>query len=125
MDGIVATKGGRVIAREQGRGIGPALALFHAGKLVGAEVSDRIVGRAAAAVFVLGGAAQVRADVMSEGAARFLSAHGIPCGADLTVPQIINRKGTGPCPMEQAVEGLDDPQTMVAAVERTWERLNG
>ena len=61
-----------MIAREQGRGIGPALALFHAGKLAGAEVSDRIVGRAAAAVFVLSGAAQVRADVMSEGAARFL-----------------------------------------------------
>lgn len=114
----MAIRGGEVVAREQGRGIGPALGLFQAGKLGGADVADHIVGRAAAAIFVAAGVNAVHADVMSEGAAAYLSAHGIPNAADVVVATIINRRGTGPCPMETAVHDLDDPFEMVDAIER-------
>lgn len=125
MDGIIAIKDGVVVARDEGRGIGPALRLYAGGLLDGAEVADRIVGRAAAAVFVLGGVVRVRADVMSRGAAAFLAAHDIPASAGETVDVIVNRMGTGACPMETAVAGLDDPQEMVAAVMRKLEELKG
>lgn len=119
----MATRGGEVVARELGRGIGPALKLFREGVLKGAEVADHIVGRAAAAIFVLGGVVRVQADVMSQGAALFLDRHGVPHAAETRVSEIINRKGTGKCPMEAAVENLDDPEEMVAAVERTLAAL--
>lgn len=118
MEGIVATKDGKIVARERGRGISPALKLYRAGLLSGAAVADKIVGRAASAIFIAGGVVSVRADVMSVGAAQFLSAHGIPAEADVVTPQIINRRGTGPCPMEAAVEGMSDPREMVSAIER-------
>lgn len=124
MEGIVAKKGGLVVAHEKGRGIGPALRLYRAGILRGADVADRIVGRAAAALFVAGGVVSVHADVMSEGAAEFLSSYGIPNSADVITSEIINRTKTGICPMEAAVKDLDDPQQMIAAIERTWAKLS-
>jgi len=124
VEGIIAMKGGKVVARETGRGIGPALRLFRADRLRGADVADKIVGKAAAALFVLGGAVSVHADVMCESAAELLSAYGIPNSADAIVPAIINRKGTGLCPMEAAVLDLDDLQAMVAAIERTLAALS-
>lgn len=123
MDGISAFRGGVLVARETGRGIGPALSLFRTGALTGAEVADRIVGRAAAALFVAGGAVRVRADVMSAGAAAFLAAYGIAAEAELTVPEIVNRQGTGPCPMEEAVRDLEEPVRMIEAIETTLARL--
>lgn len=123
VEGIEASRDGKIVARERGRGIGPALLLFRKGLLAGSDVADHIVGRAAAAIFVAGGVAKIHADVMSEGAAKFLSEHGIPNSADVLTSEIVNRRGTGPCPMEAAVKGLDDPKEMVAAVERTLRRL--
>lgn len=125
MEGIVAKRGGEIVARETGRGIGPALRLYREGKLRGADVADRIVGRAAAALFVAGGAVSVHADVMSEGAAEFLSAYGVPNGAEVITREIINRAKTGICPMEAAVKELDDPLRMIEAIERTWKVLSG
>jgi len=124
VEGIIARKGGQIVARETGRGIGPAFRLFRADKLRGADVADRIVGKAAAALFVLGGAISVHADVMCESAAELLTAYGIPNSADAIVPAIINRKGTGLCPMEAAVKDLDDLRAMVAAIERTLVALS-
>lgn len=125
MEGIIAIRNGVVVARERGRGIGPALKLYREGALSGAEVRDRIVGRAAAALFVAGGAASVHADVMTDGASAFLLSYGIPAEGDVMTPAIINRKGTGPCPMEAAVEGLENPLEMVAAIERKLAEMEG
>ena len=125
MDGIVAIRNGEIVARERGRGIGPALKLYREGALSGADVRDRIVGRAAAALFVAGGAASVHADVMTDGAAAFLLSYGIPAEGDVMTPAIINRRGTGPCPMEAAVEGLENPLEMVAAIERKLAEMAG
>lgn len=73
--------------------------------------ADRVVGRAAAMLFVKAGVRAVFADVMSVGAERLLKAHGIETGCDTLADGILNRDKTGPCPMESAVrdtENIDD-----------------
>ena len=37
--------------------------------------------------------------------------------AEKTVPKILNRDLTDSCPMEQTVEGIDDPNEMVKALK--------
>ena len=84
---------------------------------------DRIIGRAAAAICVSGGAKAVYGLVVSDGAMEFLAAHSIPCRARERTPQIRNRDNTGMCPMEAACEGLDEPGAMVAAVREKLSAL--
>jgi len=122
MEGISATRDGKTVAREFGRGVGPALKLLDAGLLVGSEVCDHIVGRAAAAIFVVGGVVRVHADVMSEGAARLLAGHGVPASSDVVTDEIVNRQGTGSCPMEAAVAALSEPRQMVEAIRTKLAR---
>ena len=49
--------------------------------------------------------------MMSLDAKSFLESRGIVADAVTLVPRIANREGTGDCPMEVAVNGLDDPDT--------------
>ena len=70
--------------------------------------ADRVVGRAAAMLFVKAGVRAVFADVMSVGAERLLKAHGIETGCDTLADVILNFDKTGPCPMESAVCDTDD-----------------
>ncbi|HHT54114.1 MAG TPA: DUF1893 domain-containing protein [Clostridiales bacterium] len=91
-------------------GISPMMSFINSGlDLDGYSVADRIVGRAAALLFVLAGIREVYAGVMSAGAAAVLQAHGIPYYYDRRVEYIANRAGTGVCPMEAAVMDIDDP----------------
>ena len=106
------------------RGILPLVQILSGDtRLSESSAADRIVGKAAALLFCLIGVKQVYAPVMSRAAVEALSAHGILPSYDTTVETIVNRKGTGPCPMEQAVRGLDQPQAALAAVTQTLAEL--
>ena len=70
--------------------------------------ADRVVGRAAAMLFVKAGVRAVFADVMSVGAERLLKAHGLETGCDTLADGILNCDKTGPCPTESAVCDTDD-----------------
>jgi len=113
----VAAKDGVIVAQERGRGILPLLKLLSDGKLAHALVVDKVVGRAAAAICIAGKAKKVHAGMMSVEAASLLRAHGIEASADKTVPKILNRDLTDGCPMEQTVEGMDNPAAMVEALK--------
>lgn len=91
--------------------------------LQGAVVVDRIIGRAAAMVFADGGAAAIYGDVMSFGARDDLEDAGIVWNAGELVQRIINRQGTGMCPMEQTVLNIADPQEGLPALRQTVQRL--
>lgn len=78
------------------------------GSLTGAFVADKIVGKAAAMMLVRGGALEVYAGIISVPALEVFEKHKIPCVYGKLVPKIINREGTGDCPMEQAVLGISD-----------------
>ena len=115
---VVVARGGVILAVGEGRGLVPLLRLYDAGKLSGAIVMDKVVGRAAAAICAEGGAAKVYASLAGKGAAELLEGRGIPFAAEKTVETILDHEQTGSCPMEQAVSGLDDPKKMVEAIQK-------
>jgi hypothetical protein len=93
------------------RGIRPPLRWLREepAVLVGAQVADKVIGKAAALLFCHGGVRSVWAETMSEAAAKFLDTQGIPFACDTLVPAILNREGTGLCPMEQKAMAIEDP----------------
>lgn len=90
--------------------------------LAGFSAADRVVGRAAALLYAAAGVVCVHAVVASEPALEVLAVHGIEASADEVVGAILDRVRTGPCPMDAAVAGVDDPseatQLLRAAVNR-------
>ena len=119
---VVVARGGVIIAIEEGRGLDPLLRLFDAGKLSGAIVMDKVVGRAAAAICAEGGAAKVHTMLAGKGAAELLEKCGIPFSAEKTVEMILNHEQTDSCPMEKAVSRLEDPKTMIEAIRKAKKK---
>ena len=93
------------------------IAADEKGILRGADVEDSIVGKAAALLMICGGVKSVKAGVLSEGGTSALEEYGVPYAYDVLVPNIINRKGDGICPMEDVAKDCD-PTNIVAAIER-------
>ena len=85
--------------------------------LKGFSAADRIVGKAAALLFALAGVKYVYGEVMSKGAVKVLKEYGISYGYSTLADEIVNRRGDGKCPMEQAVENIDVPKQALAAIK--------
>lgn len=119
---VVTARDGVIIDRCEGRGIAPLMKLMDANRIGGTIVYDRIIGRAAAAICVVGKVRKVYASVMSDGAKALLEANGIPAFAETMTSQIINREKSGPCPMEKAVKDLDNPENMVKTLRKAIEK---
>ena len=106
------------------RGVAPLLALLERGEDVsGFAAADKVVGKAAAFLYLRLGVAAVHAHVMSEPARDLLAAHGIDTTYDTLVPAIRNRAGDGYCPMEQVSLPLTDPVAAEAAIRRRLAEL--
>ena len=116
---LVVQKNGVTVHKDFGRGVGPALREL----LKGALVCDTIVGKAAAAIYILGGAAGVYAETMSVAAADFLTANGVDCACETKTEKLLNRQGTGLCPFEQAVLELERPEDCLPVIRATLARL--
>lgn len=109
----VAARDGVIVGKASGKGLKPILELLDRRALAHALVVDKVVGRAAAAVCIVGKAKKVHAVLMGADALALLKAHGVEASAEKTVPKILNRDLSGGCPMERKVEGVDDPSEMV------------
>jgi len=85
-----------------GRGISDLYDLLteHPGWLRGASVADKVVGKGAAALLILGGVRELFAGVVSTSALGLLKDSGIPVRFSQEVAHIVNRKGDGGCPVE-------------------------
>ena len=85
-----------------GRGISDLYDLLteHPGWLRGASVADKVVGKGAAALLILGGVRELFAGVVSTSARGLLKDSGIPVRFSQEVAHIVNRKGDGVCPVE-------------------------
>ena len=112
---LVIARDGVIRSRLEGSGVEPTLKALDEGHLVKATVCDKVVGRAAAAIFIPGRARQVWAKVMSEDAEALLKQHGIECVAEKKVPRILNRDGLDRCPLEKSIDGVND---LVKIIER-------
>ncbi len=107
------------------RGIAPLLELAEQGKdLSGYSAADKIVGKAAALLYVLTGVEEVYSEVMSRPAAEVLKLNGVKYSCDKLVDYIVNRKGDGMCPMERTVENISDPATAARALRQTLNNLS-
>ena len=68
--------------------------------LDGAFIADKVVGKGAAALMILGGIGELYADVISLPARRLLATSPVRVSFTLEVPYIVNRTRTGQCPVE-------------------------
>lgn len=116
-------KNGELIT-DDAKGIAPLLRIMESGtNLSGYSVADRIVGKAAAMLFVKAGIVSVHGKVMSKAGKAFLEEHGIPCSCDALTDSIINRTGTDICPMEKTVAGIDDIEEGYLALQSKVAQL--
>lgn len=98
---LVVANGGEV-RTFGGRGVSDLYSLLttDASFLKGASVADKVVGKGAAALMVLGGVSELYTDVVSTPALALLHANSLTVSYGQEVPHIVNRAGTGVCPVE-------------------------
>ena len=115
---------GKTVIKSRERGVKPLLELLNEGADVcGFSAADKVVGKAAAFLYVLLGVSEVYAAVISGKAAEVFSKHGIAVYCDTCVPAIINRAGDGLCPMETAVDGISDAHAALCAIKQKLVQL--
>ncbi len=86
------------------------LVATHPHKLAGALVADRVIGRGAALLLVLGKVKSVYAQVISSPALQVLNEANINVSYGSIEPNIINRDGTDLCPVEKLTMTIVDPK---------------
>ena len=112
----VIRKGANVYS-STARGVKPLLNLLDSGEdYSGYSAADKVVGKAAAMLYVLLSVSKVHACVISEKALAVLAKDGIDVTYDTLVDRIHNRTNTGFCPMEEAVWEIEDLQEGLQAV---------
>ena len=106
------------------RGVQPLLELLSSGRdLTDCYAADRVVGKAAAFLYVLLGVRAVYAGIVSVPAAEVLGRYCIPLSYGEKVPAIRNRTNTGFCPMETAVWEIEEPAEALAAIKKARQSL--
>lgn len=107
-----------------GHGVRPLLTALEEGRLAGACVADRVIGKGAAMLLVCGGAAAVHASLISAHAKAYFDRRQIEYSFDRMCPYIINRAGDGMCPVESTVLEIEDPYAGVAAMRQKLKELS-
>lgn len=92
--------------------------------LEGAFVADKVVGKGAAAIMIAGGVAAVYADVISEPALRLLASSPVEVSYGRAVPNIINRRGDGLCPVESLCLHVDDAGACLPLIENFIKQID-
>ena len=107
------------------RGVKPLVDWLDSGlDLRGFSAADKVVGRATAFLYVLLGVKEVHSLVMSTPARQALEAGGIAATCDREVSGIINRRGDGPCPFEEAVLNIHTPEEALIAIRQKMAQMN-
>ena len=101
-------------SRERGRL--PLLRLCEGSPWRGFSAADKIVGKAAALLYAYLGAKEVYAETLSRAGEDVLQAHGIACEYGVRTDTIVNHRGDGICPMEEAAQELSDPENAAKAL---------
>lgn len=78
----------------------------------GATIADKVVGKGAAALMIMGGMVEVYADVVSTPARKLFEQYDVKLSCGKEVPHIINRQQTGYCPLETACGEETDLQRL-------------
>ena len=117
-------KRGEELLLSEKSGIRPMLDWIGEGRdLRDFDAADKIVGKAAAMLFVKAGIRSVYAAVLSRPGKEYLEKHGITVSFDTLTDWIVNRRGDGMCPMEETVLQLEDAEEGYLALKARAEEL--
>lgn len=78
--------------------------------LLKSKVADKVIGKGAAALMILGKVSEVYGEVVSQPAMSLFTNSDIKVEAKTIVPNIINRSGTGICPVESLCMNCMTPE---------------
>ena len=108
------------------RGVADLYELLTCGSgfLRGGEVADKVVGRAAAALMLLGGVKRLHTDVISSLALTLFADGGVEVAFDTEVPHIINRAGDGWCPLETRCKDCLTPAECLERIKTFMNEIN-
>lgn len=101
-----------------GRGVSDLFRLYgeHPAFLQGAEIADKVVGKAAASLMILGGVRRLQTGTISRLALELLRKYPVEVCFQQEVPHIENRSKTGWCPLESRCRDLQTPQECLLAI---------
>lgn len=88
-----------------------------------ALVADKVIGKAAAAILILGGIKEIYADVISLPALELLRTTKIKVSFGQEVPHIINRDRTGWCPLEKICYQEESVETIFPLIEGFIQKM--
>lgn len=92
--------------------------------LNGASLADKVIGKAAAALMVLGGVREVYSDIICLSAIDLLRNNKIQLNYGIVVPNITNRTKTGLCPLEIRCQNCLTPLECLNQIEEFIELQN-
>ncbi|MDE7408168.1 MAG: DUF1893 domain-containing protein [Muribaculaceae bacterium] len=92
--------------------------------LSGAMVADKVVGKGAAALMIVGGVAELYTDVISNSALDMLERYGVKVGYGKCVPNIINRAGTDICPVEKLCSSCVTADECIPLISKFISEIN-
>lgn len=121
---VIAVDGRFILCRE--RGVKDLMRIYTETPelLRGAFVADKIIGKGAAAIMAAAGVAAVYTDLISDSAATLLETEHIPYCYKQRAPAIINRRGTGICPVEEACRHYSTAKECIPAIADTLRKLS-
>ncbi len=122
---LVIRRATGVIETFDRRGVADLHVLYHdpAHPLQGAEIADKVVGIGAAALMVAGRAKRCHTDVISSDALILMKNGGVDCSYGQEVMEIINRAGTGRCPLERRLAPLHNLERMLSEIDRFVDEI--
>lgn len=106
------------------RGVAPMVKfLSEKTPLDGFSAADKVVGKAAAMLFVLAGVKEVYAHIITQDAVDIFASHGVSVSYGEITDKILNRAKTDICPMEKSVRDIDNPEAAFSAIKNALEQL--
>lgn len=116
---LVIVKDAKVLFETESHGIGDLLKAINQiqNQMKGSSVADRIVGRAAALLFIFSGVQAVFAVTASDGGIEVLKKNSVFCEYESRVTSVLNLKRTDVCPFEKLVAKLSSPEKAYEALK--------
>ncbi len=119
----VLVQGGAVYTSNY-RGVRPLLEWLETEEdFQGFSAADKVVGKATAYLYVKLGVQAVYAGIISQSALAVLQSRNIQVEHGAVVPHIINRKGDGICPFEEAVLAVQDADAAYTVIRQKMREM--
>lgn len=96
----------------------------HPSVLSNAEIADKVIGKGAAALMILGKVKSVYADVISKPALDLFDKYGIEIRYQELVPNIVNRTGNGICPVETLCIDCNTAEECITQIDKFINEIN-